>query len=1044
MDNAGKMKDPRRRPINTVERIQQNIDFIASRIVTERQPVIGWEFRQGYYRWPGNYDFTERDAAGTAVVGSAGNGSCWRPYSPGQAWGGADVTALFRASVPIPESMAGQTVWAHLVPGGEGILRVNGQPLGGLDFNHRHHRLTTSATAGQPFLLELECYFRDAPDDAIRNDVRITHHFREAELQVRDAEIESVYYDFQVALDVAGSMPEDSEQAQAIFGALQRAMVLFDPYQPSASECRRQILLAGRQLRAELYDHERFRPPGRVHLVGHCHIDLWYAWPYRESVRKNLRTNLIAADLAARHGDQTFTQSQAKLFADLQQHHPEEFDRVKAMVAAGRYEVVGGLWVEPDANLPSGESLIRQILYGQAFFRREFGKQSTVCWMPDVFGVSGALPQILVDSGYRLFYTNKQSVWHDTNEFPYDTFWWEGIDGSRIVAHLPPTHFVGKMDPYTVREQWADYQQKQQAPHVLYTYGFGDGGGGPTDRMLEYGRRLNRMDGMPRLAFGSAESFADALLQSARDLPVWADELYLEMHRGVQTTKGELKRKNRIAEAGLRAVEILESMAAWLGLPAPPVSLEPHWKTLLECQFHDGVTGTHCAEAGREIDQLYSDLLNKLSERRTHACRRLAANPSPDRVSVFNLSGLGPCGHLEWEGSDGVALGDEKGLAPTQRLSNGRNLTWLDDLPQLGHKVFEIRPTGVVAGSPFCQDGSEWTSPFYRLGFDAEGRIARFSDHATGREVLAAPGNRFELFEDRPGRFEAWDIAKDYAQRPVPLIRFLGSRVGEHGPVMSSRWFRWQVGASLLEQEICLYAHSRRVDFRTRIDWREERKLLRVSFPFAVHCSMATYEIALGHVRRSTRPVSLYDLAKFEVPFHRWLDVAEHGYGVALLNNGRYGGCVRDNTASLSLLRAPNFPDPTSDRGVHEFTYSLLPHPDDWRPAKVLAEAVRLNVPLEWTHGAAASPRMSYIAVSPPGVSVECVKPAEDGDGWILRLADFHGQGGTVRVQLPFVPAAVEPCTVVEEPKAVAVACQGETFTFTGRPFGIFTFRIRR
>jgi alpha-mannosidase len=1023
------MKDSRRRPIGPIERIQQNVNFLLSSVVVQRQPIGDWQIRQGRYRSPGNYDFA----------------SDWAPYSPDTEWGGEDVTAVFRTRVRIPQPMDRMPVWIYLSPGGEGILRVDGHPVYGFDFNHRDYRLTACATAGAACLLELECYYRDAPDDAIRNDIRIFHRFRDAELRVMDAELESVYYDFQVALDAAASLPEDSEQAQAILLALQRAMALFDPYASSRQEARRQILEAASQLRKSLYDQGHFRPPGLIHLVGHCHIDLYYTWPCRESVRKNLRTNLIVADLAERYAAPVFAQSQARLFSDMKQFHPDVYERIRHLVAAGRYEVVGGMWVEPDANLPSGESLVRQILYGRAFFHREFANNSTVCWMPDVFGVCGSLPQILVDGGYRLFYTNKQAIWHDTNEFPHDTFWWEGIDGTKIVAHIPPTHFVGKMDPHTLREQWSDYRQKQEAPHVLYTYGFGDGGGGPTPRMIECAARLSRMDGMPGLSFGSAESFADTLLKSAHDLPVWADELYLEAHRGVQTTKGVLKRKNRLAEAGLRAMEILETAADWLShsRTGSAAANESLWKILLECQFHDAVTGSHCTEAGQEIDRQYDRLIAEVRSRQVRAQHLLASHTAPDRATVFNLSTAATAGHLEWDGAAGTTLADSRGPAPCQRLSDGTTLVWLDRLPSLGHQVFEVRSATGAGAAVFEQNEHQMVSPFYQLNFDSEGRIAGLLDMENKRQVLAAPGNRFALFEDLPGRFEAWDIAKDYEHRQIPMARFIGSETAEHGPLMASRRFRWQIGASLLTQEIRLYAHSRRVDFCTHVHWQEERKLLRVYFPFAVHCTSATYEIAFGNIRRCTRPVSPFDTAKFEVPFQRWFDVAEHGYGVALLNNGRYGGCVRDSVASLSLLKAPKFPDPTSDLGEHEFTYSLLPHRDDWRSAGVLAEAVLLNAPLQYAKGASAVPRMQYVDVTPAGVSVECLKPAEDGDGWILRLVDCHGQGGRFVVRLPFAPASVESCSILEGPKRLPVTLDGDSFSFDGRPFGIFTFRIR-
>jgi alpha-mannosidase len=1024
------MKDPRRRAISPVERIEQVLADLQSRMNVQRVPLDDWEFRQGRHRAPGQY---EADCP-------------WVSYKPGVQWGGEDVTAWFRCHVSIPAGMDGCDVLLRIYPGGEGILRVNQQPVFGFDYNHREYLLTHQAKQGESFSLELECYFRDAPDDALRNDVRFFHCFQEAELIVRDPELESLGYDIRTALDVARAAEESNPELSArLVYTLQKALTGIDGFQSGPVAYGKEAAAARLLLERELFDHGYNRPAGTLDLVGHCHIDLCYTWPYRESVRKNLRTSLIALELMKHCPDYIFSQSQAKLYADLKQYHPDVFAKVKELAAQKRFEPVGGMWVEPDGNIPCGEALVRQILYGRRFFKEELGCESPVCWMPDVFGVCATLPQILVQSGYKLFYTNKQAIWNDTNEFPYNTFWWEGLDGSRIMAHIPPTHFVGKMDPQSLLQQWGEHSEKNQSPVVMYTYGFGDGGGGPTKQMLETAQRLMRMDGLPRLRFSIAEEFTQRIVSQSRDLPVWADELYLEMHRGAQTTKGNLKRLNRQAECALRSAEAFASAAALSGADSYPAArLEAVWKTLLECHFHDAVTGTHCTEAGLEVERAYKDILRQTAEiDRASRQMMMRSGVFEDLRTLYNFSGTSTQGYVLWESETPATLRCGDRSMTTQLLSDGRLLTYVEGIPAFGHQTMQAVPLQAAEPSPFCIEEDRISSPHFEIGFDDSGRISSLLDRDAGRELFSAPGNQFRLYEDKPGRFEAWDIAKDYQRYPVDAIRFLGCKPGQVGELMASRIFRWAAGdKSEITQELIVYARSRRIDFQTRINWQEERKLLRVDFPLALHARFATYEIAFGAIQRSARTSNSYESAKFEVPFHRWMDMGESGYGAALLNNGKYGGCIRNNTASLSLLKAPRYPDTQSDIGIHEFTYSLLPHFGDWQSAGVFQEAVLLNTPIQLVDGAANEPRMDYVKVSAGGISIEALKKAEDGNGWILRLVDYFGQHRRVAVQLPVVVGSVNSCTVMEEPDDSSVSMGAGGFEFTCRPFGIHSFRV--
>ena len=1023
------VKDLRRRAINEFERIEQNLADLLGKVDVLRVPVTGWEFRQGRHVAPGRYEYD-----GT-----------WQPYAPTQTWGGENGTAWFRTAVALPDSVYDLPVFVRLYPGGEAILRVNSTPVYGIDFNHREYQLTAKAEPGQSFDLELECYVRDAPDDAMRNDIRVLHQFQLAELVVKDRDLEALYYDVAAALDLALATKETRADLSArLIATLKHAIALLDPYAADPRSYRAGARAAADFLHSHLYDQGMDRSAGVLNLVGHCHIDLFYVWPYRESVRKNLRTNLTALDMIGHYDRYIFSQSQAKLFADMKRYYPDAYARVKAAAASGRFEPIGGMWVEPDGNIPCGEALVRQMLYGQKFFREEFGCRSRICWMPDLFGVAASFPQLLREAGYEVFYTNKQAIWHDTNEFPHSTFWWEGIDGSRILAHIPPTHFIGKMDPASLMQQWSEHREKQ-SPQLLYTYGFGDGGGGPTPRMLEYASRLARMDGLPRLQLCSVGDFVARLTASATDLPIWTDELYLEAHRGAQTSKGPLKLMNRRAEAALRNAEMLATISHILGAgsaTAGTAHLELLWKELLECQFHDGVTGSHCAEAGQEIAARYQSLLNETELAAAAACAALSDSTGDAEVTLYNLAGGVTEGHVIWSGQSGEALAHGGLVHPTQLLSDGRLLSYVAGLPALGHQAARIVAHPASSAYPFALTTGGIESPHYRLLFNEAGALLSLFDKESDRETLAAPANVFALYEDKPGRFEAWDIANDYQLRPIHAVRFLGIEDGQCGPVLASKILKWKIGESDLTQEIILYTHSRRIDFVTRIDWRETRKLLRVEFPFELLARQATYEIAFGVLTRPTCPTSPYDKARFEVPFHRWLDVAEHDYGVGILNNGKYAGCVSGATASLSLLKAPRFPDPTSDIGLHDFTYSLLPHRGTWQAAGVFQQAVLLNNPIALRLGSASVARQSYCELSSPGIAVEAFKLAEDGQAYVLRLVDYFGQRRPVTVTLPRKVAKVIPCNLLEEPATGKVTPQPSGFTYTSRPFGVASFRV--
>jgi len=701
----------------------------------------------------------------------------------------------------------------------------------------------------------------------------------------------------------------------------------------------------------------------RAHVTatGHAHIDTAWLWPVREAVRKVARSWSTQLALMDEYPDHRFAASHPAHYAWMRDRYPDLYERVKARVAEGRWEPVGGMWVECDTNLPGGESLVRQLLHGQRFWEREFGRRSSIAWLPDCFGFPASLPQILAGAGLRFFLTQKLS-WNQVNKLPHRTFWWEGLDSTRLLAHFPPA------DTYNGSFEIPELLASAREPRSLYLFGHGDGGGGPEPDMLERARRLGDVDGLPRVELGSAEEFFASL---GGDLPVWPGELYLELHRGTYTTQAPTKRLHRQAEEALGAAELWSVAAA---AAYPREELDRLWKLLLLNEFHDILPGS-------SIDWVYEEAERDLREVRDGAralssAAQAALAGSGDVMTVFNSTG-----HARREVVDGLLV----------------------EAPAFGWAPLVPRSTGdhVEVSDHHLENSA------LRAEWDGAGRLTSVFDKEAGREVLGGPGNQLWLYRDEPALWDAWDLDAGYWEDGEELRGLDALEVAPAGGLRGEVRMTRRFGASKLTQTVALDVESRVIRFATEVDWHEEHRVLRALFPTALESPRARCEIQFGHVERPTGRDSSWDAAKFEVCAHRWVDLGEARYGVALLNDCKYGHSVLGSEIGLTLLRAPNHPDPNADRGRHRFTYALLPHPGDFGPAGVIQAAANLNSPLRLTRTAASGSR-SLLAVDTPQVVVAAVKRAEDSDAVVVRLFEAWGRPCQARLQtsLPFSRAA--------------------------------------
>ncbi|MEW9502201.1 alpha-mannosidase [Jeotgalibacillus marinus] len=945
----------------------------------------------------------------------------------GERWKGRDRYLWLHADVTVPSEWQKRKVVGLFdfgrTGGGnnsgfESLLFVNDHPYQGVDSNHQEvffHEEFSGEKVSLDFRLWSGLEGGGEPKEQ-------EYKLENSQLAWLDESVDDLYYSslamYQTIMELSNERPE----RQQLTSCLNEVFQLVNWGEPGSDEFYQSCQTAQQHLQQRIEQFEKHSNV-TVHCVGHTHIDVAWLWRLKHTREKAARSFSTVLKLMEQYPDYLFLQTQPQLYEYIKEDYPEIYQKMKERIQEGRWETEGAMWLEADCNIPSGEALVRQILYGKKFLLEEFGVESQYLWLPDVFGYSWALPQILKKSGLKTMMTTKIS-WNQYNRMPYDTFTWRGIDGSEILTHFITTPepwnpedswfytYNGLVTAKTVNGSWKSYRNKEVNQDLLLSYGYGDGGGGVNREMLELRRRLDLMPGLPHVKTTTAGEYFNLLHKKVENTNeynhTWDGELYLEYHRGTYTSQAHNKRMNRKLELRYREAEWL---SVWNGLvngweQYHKKNLDEGWKIILRNQFHDIIPGSSIHEVYEDSKIEYEQAETLGNELVSNAIRGLVTENN-EYFSMFNSS--------QWKNSREVIIPytdstREVGAwktaihekIPAQQSTDG----WIIHIPEANS--FGVTNLQFVKGieeeakTPFTYRNRLLETPFYKIQINDQGQISRLFDKQADREVLSPneTGNVLQVFEDKPLAHDAWDIDIFYQEKMEKVKELETIEWIENGPVRSVLRLKWTYRNSYIEQDMIVYAHHRRIDFESKVDWHEQQKLLKVCFPVDIRSVEATFDIQYGNVKRPTHWNTSWDMARFETVGHQWADLSETGYGVSLLNDCKYGYDIKDHYMRLSLIKSATYPDPQADQGHHEFAYSLFPHEGDWKEAGTVEQAWFLNNPLTVEQGEVTLDNQTWLEVDGDHVIIDAIKREENGEGIVIRLHEYKGKRGTIQLKL--------------------------------------------
>lgn len=1024
--------------------IEDRISVICNELkelaFVKKEPVKGVVYKKGLYFYPYEADQSAEP---------------WEEFdSKTMHWYGPDEHYWFRAEYTVPKSMDGKTLYLKVATqvdhwdyakNPQFLLFVNGQMTQGMDLNHQTVMLERCAKEGETYTIDLQGY-----TGVMFAELTFTMETVEV-----DETINEIYYDIVVPLQGFSRMQEDDKVRKDLRTILNNTVNLLDLRTPYSEEFYQSIEEAHNYIQKALYEDMSGYEDVIASCIGHTHIDVAWLWTVAQTREKVARSFSTVLKYMDEYPEYKFMSSQPALYQFLKERYPETYEKIKERVKEGRWEPEGGMWVEADCNLTSGESLVRQFLYGKKFFKDEFGIDSRILWLPDVFGYSGALPQIMKKSGIKYFMTTKLA-WNQINKVPYDTMMWRGIDGSEIFTHLITTLGVGQSEadffttyngmlhPDAILGGWHRYQNKDINNDILIAFGYGDGGGGPTREMLETSKRMEKgIRGIPKVRQEFAGNYFEELeerVEGNKSLPVWEGELYFEYHRGTYTSMGRNKRSNRRCEQLLMDAELLEVLTG----TSEKEEMDKIWRTVLLNQFHDILPGSSIAEVYEVTKKEYAEIESRLAEMIAEKLN-LLMDGGQDKISVFNTLGFDRNDVVSLGDCHAAALTDESGkIYPVQETAQGA-VAYITDIPAKGGKTLQLLDTVKEEASriQITENGIE--TPFYRISIDENGLFTSIYDKECDREVLKAgeKGNLLRMYEDKPMHYDCWDIDMYYSEKYWDAEKADKIQWTEEGPVRATLEIQRTISNSVIKQEIHFYADSRRIDFSTWVDWKEHQHLLKVHFPVNIHSDEATFEVQFGNLKRKIHGNTSWDEARFESCGQKWMDISEGHYGVSLLNDCKYGYSAKDSNIALTLIKSGIDPNKTADQEEHVFTYALYPHKEMWSAAGTVQEAYKLNQPAYATKGELKNTDKSFISTDKDNIIIETVKPAENGDGMIVRLYDC--ENSLTKATLTFAEGmleSVEECNLMEEKEADIEAC-GNSFTVSVKPYEIKTYRVR-
>lgn len=930
-------------------------------------------------------------------------------------------------------------------------LYIDDKLIQGLDVNHQEVVLPDWIVNQKKGNLRLEI-FSGREEKKFPVYIYLTHF---------DPLVQATYYDLKVALQSWMLLEKDSQEYIIMKDILSNAVNILDFRSPYSQEFIQSLKKCRAYLKENLYNKE-CSSKNEVLVVGHTHIDVAWLWTVEQAIEKGERSFSTVLKFMEEYDSFTFIQSQPQLYEFIKKRYPNLYEKIKEQVIIGKWEPEGAMWVEADTNLASGESLVRQILYGKQFFLEEFGVDSKILWLPDVFGYSAALPQILEKTNIDYFMTTKLS-WNQFNRIPFDTFYWKGIDGTEILTHFittpsenynPTPYYAtynGLLDPYSVKGTWDRYQQKELNNEVLLAYGYGDGGGGPTRDMLETSKRLEKgLPGIPKIKNGHPLDFFERLEKriNKEEIPRWMGELYFEYHRGTYTSIAKIKKDNREAEFLLQTIEKLYSL--FLFDQYPKNKLEELWKLLLLNQFHDILPGSSIKEVYDDSDLDY----NKIFENGERLLKKglksqeISTEGAPGLL-VFNSLGFERDSVIEVSLKDDEVLYYKKDKLLTQKTFDNRQIAKIPQVPGFGLKTISIKKEDSLKAKEVMKPqklSQSFTTSYYDIEFNKNYEIISLFDKENKREILPADTifNRLIVYEDLPMNYDAWDIDIYYKEKSWVVDDVISAKIVEEGDIRDTIEIIRKFKDSTIKQYIHFYKNNNRIDFQTKVDWQQSHLLLRAEFPIDIHTYNADFDIQFGNIERPIHKNTSWDQARFEVSGHKWMDFSENNYGISFLTDSKYGYSADYKKAGISLIKSPTDPYPNADIGKHEFTYAVLPHKKDWRNAKTVKQAFDLNVPLVQTNHLIEdnfSKSTVDIKSENDSVIIDTIKQSEDEQGIILRFYEYKGDRGVANIKFNHNFEKAFICNLLEQEEN-EITFDNENLKVEFKPYEIITIKL--
>ncbi len=969
----------------------------------------------------------------------------YKKIKEGDVWGKEWESAWFRLTTIVPASWKEKKIVANLNFGSEGLVFSDtGEPLQGLSsgsvydagFKRSIYPLINSCKGGENIELWVETaanglFGTDLKSD--HDDRKINGTFRPKIKSMRICIFDEIHWrlwlEANLLAGIAKTMPQTSvRRARLTRGLIEAAAVYLDNPENGEASCKKLASLLNKPANASTTT---------AVATGHAHIDTGWLWPVRETIRKCARTFSTQIALLDKYPEYIFGASQAQHYAFIKEHYPGLYDKIRTKIKEGRWEVQGGMWVEADCNLISGESMVRQFIHGKNYFFDEFGIDIKNLWIPDVFGYSAAMPQIMKKAGVDYFLTQKIS-WNQFNKFPHHTFKWKGIDGTEILTHFPPEDtYNSTLAPEGLIMAQDNFAEKDFLDEFLCLFGIGDGGGGPKEEYIEMGLLQKDLEGTPKVKFGRVDDFFDRINKHSYHMETWSGELYLELHRGTLTTQGRVKKWNRKLEYSLKEVEFLGACTK----PAeyPREILDAQWKTLLRNQFHDIIPGSSIAMVYEDSHREYKEISSVLRNLRSNLAAKLF-KPDPDSIVLMNT--------LSCRYTDPIVLPESWKNRTVLFQEKPVKIQQENEAPVL---ILNIEPYSFIT----LTKGEELTTDSVpaeqnnlnlvlenkriRYKFTSDGKLQEAFDKETDTEVLSKEGNVLSLYEDRPVDYDAWDVDIFYEDCLIENQKGHEWSVLCSGSVRQGIEFRITIGQSTIIQKVYLGTGSKRLDFVTEIDWKERHKMLRVSFPTNIDSDRAAFDIQYGYVYRNTHRNTSWDMAKFEVAGHNYADISSGNYGAALLNDCKYGYKVHNNILDLNLLRSPSFPDPTADIGLHTFTYSFLPHKGNHAESDVIEQGMLLNENIRLYPGYKADNLQIPAEISGIGISMAVLKRGEKCDNIIIRVVEQKGKHTKGITSIKKMNAVLEEIDLLEKKINNGITLvNGDSITL--KPFEIKTF----